>query len=71
MASDTLPPTKRREKVAIKPGFHLVDWMQLCSVSDVSGRKGAPLRKISWEEIKLHNSQYDCWTVYNGKVIFF
>ena len=68
MASDTLPPSKERKKVAVKPGFHLVDWMRLCQVSDVSGRKGAPLRRITMSEVELHSSEYDCWTIYNNKV---
>ena len=33
MASDTLPPSSKREKIAIKPGFHLVDWMKLTQVT--------------------------------------
>ena len=68
MASDTLPPSKKREKIAIKPGFHLVDWMRLTQVSDVAGRKGAALRRISIEEVREHRSKFDCWTVYNKKV---
>ena len=68
MASDTLAPSKTREKVALKPGFHLVDWMNLMRVADVSGRKGAPLRRISMNEVREHKSRYDCWTVYNKKV---
>ena len=68
MASDILAPSKTREKIALKPGFHLVDWMNLMRVADVSGRKGAPLRRISMKEVREHNSRYDCWTVYNKKV---
>ena len=68
MASDTLPPSNKREKVAIKPGFHLVDWMRLTQATDVSGRKGMPLRRISMKEVEAHNSKFDCWTVYNKKV---
>jgi cytochrome b involved in lipid metabolism len=29
---------------------------------------GAPLRAISREELKQHNTQFDCWTALNGKV---
>ena len=68
MASDTLAPSKTREKVALKPGFHLIDWMNLMKRADVSGRKGAPLRRISMKEVREHKSRYDCWTVYNKKV---
>lgn len=45
MASDILPPTdakgKSRDKIALKPGFHLMDWMRLTQhATDLSGRKG-------------------------------
>ena len=36
--------------------------------SDFSCRNGGPLRKISMSELAEHNSQFDCWTAYNGKV---
>ena len=43
--------------------------MRLQSASqDLSGRNGSPLRKITKEELSLHNTQFDCWTVYQGKV---
>lgn len=60
---------KRREKVSLKPGFHLADWIKLTqSANDLAGRKGQPLRKITHAELSEHQSQYDCWTAYNGKV---
>ena len=73
MASDTRPPVvngKAREKVALKPGFHLGDWMRLTSVAtNLSGRKdGEPLRKISLKELAEHKSEFDCWTAYEGNV---
>jgi cytochrome b involved in lipid metabolism len=74
MASDTRAPTERngkiREKVALKPGFHLADWMRLSNSStNLSGRKeGEGLRKITVAELAEHSSQFDCWTAYNGKV---
>ena len=65
MASDTRPkrPDKVREKVMLKPGFHLGDWVRLSQAIGVK-----PLRKITRTELALHNSQYDCWTAYKGKV---
>lgn len=71
MASDTraLKDGKVREKVVLKPGFHLSDWVRLCQVSsDMSGRNGGPLRKVTVSELAQHKSQFDCWTAYNGKV---
>ena len=70
MASDTLPPNAAqskggRSKVHLKPGFHLVDWMNLMRVSSSSG---SAQRKIGLAELATHTSQFDCWTAYNGKV---
>ena len=73
MASDTQAPTgkngKVREKVQLKPGFHLTDWIKLShAAGDLSGRKGEPQRNVSFAELADHSSQFDCWTAYNGKV---
>ena len=73
MASDTRPPTDRtgrvREKVAVKPGFHLVDWMRVMQAStNFNTRDGGPPRAISREELKQHRSEFDCWTAFQGKV---
>jgi len=69
MATDTIKPrNKQRQKVELKPGFHLVDWMRLTSQRDLSGRGEAPLRNISRKELAEHRSKFDCWTAYAGKV---
>ena len=72
MASDIRPPVIKgvaREKVALKPGFHLMDWKRLMDASsDFNCRSGGPPRRIDKAELKRHNSRYDCWTSYNGKV---
>jgi cytochrome b involved in lipid metabolism len=72
MASDIRPPTIKgvaREKVALKPGFHLMDWKRLMDASsDMNCRSGGPPRRIDKAELKRHNTRYDCWTSYNGKV---
>lgn len=63
MASDTRPPTQR-ERVVLRPGFHLADWFRLAEK-----KVPAPsLRRISSKELAQHKSQFDCWTVYNGRV---
>ena len=67
MATDIRPPRANREKVMLKPGFHLVDWMKLTQVSK-DMRDGGPLRKISLAELAEHKSQFDAWTAYKGKV---
>lgn len=65
MASDITAPSKNREKVTLKPGFHLSNWIQKL---DSFPRPAVPLRKISIEEVRLHNTETDCWTVLNGRV---
>lgn len=68
MASDTRPPVakgKVREKVYLKPGFHLTDWMRLQQTLSIPNDT---VRKISKAELATHSSEFDCWTAYNGKV---
>ena len=67
MATDARTSKLNREKVALKPGFHLVDWMRLTQVS-TDMRTPGPLRKISLAELSTHKSQFDAWTAYKGKV---
>mmetsp|Transcript_23960 Transcript_23960/g.95078 ORF Transcript_23960/g.95078 Transcript_23960/m.95078 type:complete len:207 (-) Transcript_23960:23-643(-) len=60
---------KRRTEKGVKKGFSLMDWMRLGShAKDLAGRKGAPLRAISREELAQHASEYDVWTVLDGRV---
>lgn len=67
MASDTRAPVSKqgkvREKVALKPGFHLADWMRLSQNMTLQ-----PQRNISKTELAEHASQFDTWTAYKGKV---
>lgn len=65
MASDIRKPSSSRQKVMLKPGFHLVDWMRQMQAMKITPGK---LRKISLRELSEHKSQYDCWTAYKGKV---
>lgn len=66
MASDIRPPTdkktgKARSKVALRPGFHLMDWMRL----PLSPQRPRP---VTSAELAEHKTKYDCWTALNGKV---
>jgi cytochrome b involved in lipid metabolism len=66
MASDIRPLTdkktgKARAKVALRPGFHLMDWMRLPL------RPHRP-RQITVSELGEHKTKFDCWTALNGKV---
>lgn len=59
---------ERRKKTG---RFGLADWTRLLQSSkDLAQRKGRPLRKIRWEEIRQHNSVHDGWMVLKGKVYF-
>ena len=71
MASDIRPPSEQktgrvREKIALQPGFHLMDWMRL--MDKMTRSSGTANRKISLQELSEHSSEYDCWTAYKGKV---
>ena len=65
MASDITAPSATREKVALKPGYHLSNWVRKL---EGMPRPSVPLRKITKDEIKLHNIETDCWTILDGKV---
>ena len=65
MASDISAPDKSREKVHLKPNHHLVDWVRINSSMSTPLKSS---RKITSQELALHNQKADCWTVYNGKV---
>ena len=65
MASDITAPSKNREKVHLKPGRHLVDWVRLNNGITPSNNS---TRKITAAELLLHNTKLDCWTAYDGKV---
>ena len=66
MASDTRAPTSKgkvREKIALKPGFHLADWKRQTQVMTKP-----PQQMITPEELARHNTQFDSWTAFQGKV---
>lgn len=70
MASDTLPKLdkasgKAREKVELKPGYHLSDWVRM---SQTMATTSLSMPLVTAEELSKHSSPYDCWTAYNGKV---
>jgi cytochrome b involved in lipid metabolism len=68
MATDSRPKINSkgniREKVVLKPGFHLMDWIRLTSTQ--TSKKA--VHNITHAELALHNSTYDCWMAYQGKV---
>lgn len=57
-----------RNKVALKPGFSLMDWIRLTkSGKDLAGTGGRLLR-VTKAELKKHSSRKDAWMAINGKV---
>ena len=66
-SSDSInTPGNPRNKVALKPGRSLMDWIKLTNSSaDLSGT-GNRLRDISPEELSRHNKQDDAWIAIRG-----
>lgn len=64
MATDSQAPDKR-EKVALRPGFHLTDWLRFHEKRQPSVRILTPITR---EELAAHRSEHDCWTCINGHV---
>lgn len=62
-------PRRRRDQVAPRRGFGLWDWNKLLrSSTDLAQRRGRPLQKYRWNEIKRHGAIHDGWVVLRGKV---
>lgn len=81
MNDTTMPPPARGSAAQVgdvapiplrKIGqFGLSEWMRLLASSkDLAQRKGKPLRKIRWDEIRQHKSIHDGWIVLKNKVYF-
>uniref|UniRef100_A0A3B3QIW2 Cytochrome b5 reductase 4 n=1 Tax=Paramormyrops kingsleyae TaxID=1676925 RepID=A0A3B3QIW2_9TELE len=57
-----------RNKVALKPGCSLMDWIRLTkSGKDLTGFRGR-LIEVTEEELRKHNTRDDCWTCIRGMV---
>ncbi|XP_008277742.1 cytochrome b5 reductase 4 [Stegastes partitus] len=51
-----------RNKVALKPGHSLMDWIRFSkSGKDLTGLRGR-LIEVTQEELQKHNTRDDCWT---------
>ncbi|XP_024117733.1 cytochrome b5 reductase 4 [Oryzias melastigma] len=62
------PSGSGRNKVVLKPGHSLMDWIRFAkSGKDLTGLRGR-LIEVSPEELKKHNSRDDCWTCIRGMV---
>ncbi|XP_060778127.1 cytochrome b5 reductase 4 [Neoarius graeffei] len=62
------PTGQPRNKVALRPGHSLMDWIRLAkSGHDLTGLKGR-LIEVTEEELKKHNTRNDCWTCIRGMV---
>ncbi|KAG8010373.1 Cytochrome b5 reductase 4 [Nibea albiflora] len=57
-----------RNKVALKPGHSLMDWIRFSkSGKDLTGFRGR-LIEVTQEELQKHNTRDDCWTCIRGMV---
>ncbi|XP_075962997.1 cytochrome b5 reductase 4 isoform X2 [Anarhichas minor] len=58
----------RRNKVNLKPGHSLMDWIRFSkSGKDLTGLRGH-LIEVTQEEMQKHNTREDCWTCIRGMV---
>ena len=57
-----------RNKVALKPGRSLMDWIRLTNgPTDLSGVGGGQLsRDVTLEELSRHNTRQDAWLAIRG-----
>ena len=60
-----------RNKVALKQGRSLMDWIRLTNSGvDLTGT-GGKLRDVSLEELSRHNKRHDAWLAIRGSLVFF
>ncbi|KAK7882317.1 hypothetical protein WMY93_028491 [Mugilogobius chulae] len=58
-----------RNKVALKPGHSLMDWIRFAkSGKDLTGLRGR-LIEVTPEELQKHNTREDCWTCIRGEFV--
>jgi len=58
---------KLRQKIALEPGHSPLDWAKLTS-SGTNLRGISEIRKYTIDEVGLHKTKDDAWTVFNGKI---
>ena len=57
-----------RNKVALAPGYSLMDWIKLTkSGKDLAGT-GGKILQVTRSELKKHNKRKDAWLALNGIV---
>ncbi|CAM9176636.1 unnamed protein product [Ectocarpus sp. 12 AP-2014] len=62
-------PVNPRKKFGVKPGFSMLDWNLLKGrAKNLAGRDEAGMRGITKAEVRQHNKQHDCWSIFRGKV---
>lgn len=60
-----------RNKVALKPGRSLMDWIRLTnSGADLSGTAGGGARDVSVEELSRHSAKNDAWLAIRGIYLY-
>ena len=63
------PADSGRKKISLGRGYSLMDWIRFTKENrDVAGNNGI-LRRITYEELALHNKENDCWMAIYGKEI--
>jgi Cytochrome b5-like Heme/Steroid binding domain len=80
MNDTTMPPTRdmaetaaaaarKQERRRLRKGFGLSDWIQLTKhAQDLAQRGNSGFRRITLQEVQLHNSVHDGWIILHQKV---
>lgn len=58
----------KREKVALKQGYSLVRWMRDSQNAAFTGVQQVGSMRVTYEELKRHNTREDCWMALRGRV---
>lgn len=61
----TIAEHRQRIRVKRGPGKGLLDWIKLCR-SFKQQNQGAGRSVVTFEELRKHNKEDDCWTAFRG-----
>lgn len=56
---------RQRARTKRGPGKGLLEWIKLCR--SFRSQQTNPNQLITYEELRKHNTEEDCWTAFRGK----
>lgn len=70
LSNQFFPPGNPRNKVALLPGYSLMDWIRLGNSGKDLTSVGGTLQDVTEEELAQHNQEGNAWLVIRGNFFF-